>query len=197
MPSDNRWFDRTWLGKTIQFTNPPSAWKITQKRRESEDRFTRDEYETSGFFSESSCIFLCEEITDTSHPQAQAQAQTQAIMKVRMQIPNTTAESDEEEYDQPPEAALRGRTALEIKALQYETQAEEGCVPGGFLDFIVMTRVEGVALSGRYLRGMEIDERRDLREAFKASYLYIVDWETWTRQSREWNDKEYWAWGLD
>ena len=77
---------------------------------------------------------------------------------------------------------------LEIKALEALTLA--GCsytpkyitskhanqdpnswVPGGFLDYVVMEKLEGVAVSEEYLDRLRLEEQRDLRNAFKSSYL--------------------------
>lgn len=73
--SDTAWFGTQWLEQIIHFDNPSSSWKIIKKLQENESRFSQDEYMSSGLYSESCCIFVCEDV----------RASTQAIMKVRMQ----------------------------------------------------------------------------------------------------------------
>ncbi|KAH8430784.1 uncharacterized protein LDX57_008447 [Aspergillus melleus] len=72
---DTYWFVPKWLGQTIHFENPECSWKIIQKLQEHESRFSQDEYVFSGLYSESTSIFVCEEIKGSM----------QAIMEVRMQ----------------------------------------------------------------------------------------------------------------
>ncbi|PYH91265.1 hypothetical protein BO71DRAFT_332661 [Aspergillus ellipticus CBS 707.79] len=168
--SDTAWFGPKWLEQTIHFEDPSSSWKIIQILQEHESRFSQDEYVSSGFYSESCCIFVCEE-TGSSN---------QAMMKVRMQYM----------YPIPilkPEREICGRTLHEIKALKiltgakcsstpkyiaskHENQNCHGCVPGRFLDYIVMERLEGITLSRDYLRGFRPDEQQNICLAFKASY---------------------------
>lgn len=68
------WFDKTWIGKIIEFENP-LCWKVVEKLCEHETRFYQEEFEQSKFYSESCCIFVCEDTKDS----------TRAIMKIRMQ----------------------------------------------------------------------------------------------------------------
>ncbi|KAE8154113.1 hypothetical protein BDV25DRAFT_148265 [Aspergillus avenaceus] len=224
------WFGSKWLKQTIHFADLPSSWRIVQKLQEQETIFLQDDYRSSGLYSESIGIFLCEEI-GTSTP---------AIMKIRMQVPNTVDDpSSSRTFIQPPEKDICGRTSQEIDALMALTKAECSCtpkyfaskhtnqtpddwVPGGFLDYIVMEKMEGVTLSEEYLRELSQREQQELRNAFKSSYLecqerrfyhldaslsnliwnkqkmkcYIVDWEARVRKAYSWDDEEYLRWGL-
>ena len=69
------WFDKIWMGQIIEFENPQCPWKVVEKLCERETRFYKEEFEQSEFYSESCCIFICE---DTKYL-------TRAIMKIRMQ----------------------------------------------------------------------------------------------------------------
>ncbi|PWY75242.1 hypothetical protein BO94DRAFT_577968 [Aspergillus sclerotioniger CBS 115572] len=223
-------FDPKWLTQTINFKNPSSSWVITQKIQEHETLFSADEYLSSGFYSESTCISTCQEIGSSN----------QAIMKIRMQVPNSPDDaSSSASFIQPPEREICGRTLLEIKALETMTAAKCSCIPkyitskhenrgsngwvsGGFVDYIVMEKVEGVTVSERYVDGLQVEEQDELRKAFRLSYLecqdlgfvhldqnltnliwdkrnmkcYIVDWEAWGGKAYEWSDNEYYRWGL-
>ncbi|KAE8352588.1 hypothetical protein BDV28DRAFT_134874 [Aspergillus coremiiformis] len=228
--SDRGWFNSKWLTQTIQFAKPPCSWRIIQKFHEHESLFSQDEYTSSGYYSESTCIFICEEVGSS----------TQAIMKIRMQIPNCPDDlPSSKTFIQPPEREICGRTLLEIKALKTLTIAGCSCtpkyitskhanqnsdswVPGGFLDYIVMEKLEGITVSEKYLYDLQLEEQQDLLNAFKLSYLecqkfgfvhlderpsnliwnkqkmkcYIIDWEAWSRKAYEWNDNEYHRWNL-
>ncbi|KAI9042049.1 uncharacterized protein KD926_006173 [Aspergillus affinis] len=175
---DSYWFVPKWIGQIVHFENPSSSWKIIQKLQEREHRFIQDEYVSSGFYSESTAIFICEAIEDSK----------QAIMKVRIQILNGF--DDKPLYpmcSQTPEKKICGRTDLEIKALEaltsagcsctpkyiiskHENQVSDSWVPDGFLDYIVMEKIEGISLSRKYLRRLSPKEQGEIRKAFKASY---------------------------
>ncbi|PYI07452.1 hypothetical protein BO78DRAFT_89093 [Aspergillus sclerotiicarbonarius CBS 121057] len=227
---DRGWFDGKWLTQTIQFENPSSSWRITQKLQEHETLFSADEYISAGYYSESTGIFTCEEIGSS----------TLAIMKIRMQVPNSPDHASSSRlFIQPPETEICGRTLLEIKALEAMTtagcscipkyitskhanQKSDGWVPGGFLDYIVMEKLEGITVSEEYLYDLRLEEQEELRQAFKVSYLecqdlgfvhldenltnliwnkqtmkcYIIDWEAWGGKAYKWTDNEYRRWGL-
>ncbi|BCR91302.1 uncharacterized protein ACHE_70145A [Aspergillus chevalieri] len=136
----------------------------------------------------------------------------------------------------------RGQTSREIKALKDLTEAKCFCtpkfrawkhenqdrndwVPGGFLDYIVMEKLEGRTLSPELIDSLSNEQQQRLRTAFKRSYIeclnhnfvnldqgarnliwneekgicYIIDWETWCRatSSYDWNDDEYCSWDLE
>ncbi|KAH8423960.1 uncharacterized protein LDX57_001716 [Aspergillus melleus] len=81
MYSDSKlWFGTNWIGQYVEFEN--CSWKIVKKLAENEARYTQEEFEESGFDSESCSVFLCEEPVGF----------TQAVMKIRMQIPYFEAE---------------------------------------------------------------------------------------------------------
>ncbi|KAE8150211.1 hypothetical protein BDV25DRAFT_129741 [Aspergillus avenaceus] len=224
------WFDAKWLGQTTHFENPASSWKIIEKLQEHESRFSQDEYVSSGLYSESCCVFVCQ----------QNGSSAQAIMKVRMQIPSIEDEPNSWQISsQLAETEICGRSLQEIKALsalssaecsstpryiasKHENQKPDGWVPGGFVDYVVMEKLEGRTLSEKYIRGLKLEEKIKLRGAFKTSYLecqnlgfvnldnnvtnliwnetkmkcYIIDWEAWSRKTYQWNDNEYRWWGL-
>ncbi|GAD99140.1 conserved hypothetical protein [Paecilomyces variotii No. 5] len=229
------WFDDGWIGRIVKFEHPLyCSWKIVKKLEDHETRYTRDEFEHSGFYSESCCIFIC--CQDTENP-------TQAIMKIRMQIPYIGAESSSPDMRAPQaRPCQRGQTSREIKALEklteaqcpctpkliawkHENQGHDGWVPGGFLDYIVIEKLEGQTLSWELIDSLSNEQQESLRAAFKESYLscfshnfvnldrgarnliwneeknicYIIDWETWYRAkpSYEWDDDEYRLWGLE
>ncbi|PWY69623.1 hypothetical protein BO94DRAFT_590407 [Aspergillus sclerotioniger CBS 115572] len=71
------WFDSKWIGKTIDFEPPSSSWQITTKLQEHEARYLQSEFRICGFYSEASCTFVSEDL----------EGSTQAIMRIRMQIP--------------------------------------------------------------------------------------------------------------
>lgn len=56
-------------------------------------------------------------------------------------------------------------------ASKHETQGRHGWVPGGYLDYIVMEKLEGVPLSMSFVAKMSIEERERLKAAFKKSYM--------------------------
>ncbi|RAK96576.1 uncharacterized protein BO80DRAFT_468499 [Aspergillus ibericus CBS 121593] len=138
-----------------------------------------------------------------------------------------------------PERDICGRTSQEIEALvaltktecpctpkyyasKHTNQSSDGWVPGGFLDYIVMEKLEGVTLSDEYLSDLPRREQQELRNAFKSSDVecqergfyhldaslsnliwnklkmkcYIVDWEARVRKAYPWDDDEYLRWGL-
>ena len=82
----------------------------------------------------------------------------------------------------------RGQTSQEIKALEsltdakcfctpkfkawkHENQNPDGWVPGGFLDYIVMEKLEGRTLSLEFILSLGNEQQRRLRTAFKRSYM--------------------------
>ncbi|KAI9035056.1 uncharacterized protein KD926_004672 [Aspergillus affinis] len=224
MSSDSKiWFNTIWIGQYVEFENS-SSWKIVEKLEENETRYTKEEFEENKFYSESCSIFVCEEPVSLA----------QAVMKIRMQIPYIGAESESPDIRaQQAQADIRGQTLREIKALQgltkarcsctpgfkawkHETQNRDDWVPGGFIDYILMTRLEGKTVSQELVRELDNEQQQRLRKAFKTSYMecldcgflnmdrgtrnliwdeknaqcYIVDWETWRRRKarHKWDD---------
>lgn len=66
------WFGYEWMGKIVEFGNPDCSWKIVDRFREHVDRC----YQEMGDCSESTCVFVCENTTDS----------TKAILKTSMQF---------------------------------------------------------------------------------------------------------------
>ncbi|PYI31089.1 hypothetical protein BP00DRAFT_425884 [Aspergillus indologenus CBS 114.80] len=105
-----------------------------------------------------------------------------------MQIPNSVDDpSASQKFIQPPKRDLGDRTSQEIEALRaltnagcsctpryiaskHEHQSLESWVPRGFLDYIVMEKLEGVTLSERYFSFLPPEEQKEIRTAFKSSY---------------------------
>ncbi|OJJ32891.1 hypothetical protein ASPWEDRAFT_42929 [Aspergillus wentii DTO 134E9] len=226
------WFEQNWIGQIIECENSTS-WKIVQKLGEHETRWTQDDFEKSKFYSQSCCIFVCEDMKNS----------TEAIMKVRMQIPyeGSRYHSPERRASQA-EPDQRGQSSREIKALdilskaecfctpklrgwKHETQSCNDLVPGGFLDYTVMERLEGKTLSPWWVDSLNDDHKQKLQTAFKTSYIeclnlnflnldhraqnliwneekgicYIIDWESWIQANSytDWNDDIYSMWDLE
>ncbi|PYI04667.1 hypothetical protein BO78DRAFT_398782 [Aspergillus sclerotiicarbonarius CBS 121057] len=224
------WFDSKWIGKIVHFETPSYSWRITAKLQEYETRYLQSEFKLCGFYSEASCAFVCEDLEGSA----------QAIMKIRMQIPyieedpNSSIPSSEQAL-----TGLSGHTEREIKALRgltkagcsctphyitskHEDQGAGDCIPGGFLEYLVMEKVEGIKLSHDILDRLDAQRQIKLREAFRSSYLechrcgfinlnpnpenliwnaakakcYIVNWESWCKKAK-WSNGEFRWWGLE
>ena len=80
-----------------------------------------------------------------------------------------------------------GRTESEAKALEtltirtcpstptliawkHEIQCQDGWVPGGFVDYIVMERLKGITLSSEMIYRLTAERKQSLRLAFKEAY---------------------------
>ncbi|KAE8338358.1 hypothetical protein BDV24DRAFT_166383 [Aspergillus arachidicola] len=205
MTSDRIWFDSEWIGRIIHFEESPS-WMIVEKLEENTQYYRRRDSEESKFYSECSGIFICEN-TVTS---------TQAIMKVRMQIPyDESIDYHPNERAQQAVGEICGRTELETQALNILTDEECPSTPKliawkheaqdskwlgtwRLIDYIVMERLQGITLSPDTIDHLTGERKQSLRKAFKEAYNYLIDWETWRsrKQGEEWNDAQYNFWDL-
>ncbi|RJE25699.1 hypothetical protein PHISCL_01962 [Aspergillus sclerotialis] len=227
------WFDSDqWIGSEITFNYHNSKWRLDEKLNEAADYDESDMVKEGILDSEARGTFACTNIHDQSQ---------QAIIKIRMQIPyfNTAFKARKKRAEQA-NADMRFATKREIEVLEYltkagcssspaflaskhETQDEDGWVPGGYLDYILMEKIPGVR-PPYWTGGMDRWERDCLREAFKEAWLecvkcgrlnrdeairnllwdskkrkcYIVDWEDWVESTEKdlSRDTLYIGWNL-
>ena len=185
---DRGYFGKHFIGINVHFAEPhPSTWTLTQKIKE---RYSQlDEIGTKYLKSTSFAwaIFVCQNVDNPGE---------EALMKIHMQIPYEGSE-----FDLPQERATqasefpRKPSQLEYTALKFLTEKrctstptllgykmdkqQENClVPGGYMLYLLMTRMPGIPLGPDAEWNCPFwklpDAKRDeIREAFEVAYRYV------------------------
>ncbi|KAK2760839.1 hypothetical protein FQN54_002078 [Arachnomyces sp. PD_36] len=225
------WFGPSFTGLEVQFSGRcPSVWKLEQQISEHADFCSRQECEDLDDISEARAVFLCSKV-DGYGPQ-------EAIMKVFMQIPwmGTEMQPKEQRSIQrgTSESAYYEADALEaltkakssstptLLAVKTTTQPSSMWINGGYLGFVLMTRLPGQPLDR--IEDLSLKEREELRQSFKKAWIecyaagivpgdyglrnllwdsqkrkcYIVDFGMWypTNEYPPWRDGLFKKWGL-
>jgi hypothetical protein len=190
--ADRSYFSKHFIGMNIHFDEPrPSTWTLTEKIKE---RYSQlDESDSKAFESTSYAwaLYACQNVDNLSE---------EALVKIYMQIPYMGSE-----FDLPEERATQASDVLiessqsEYEALQHLTerrcqstpallghkmdkQQENGLVPGGYILYLLMTRMPGIPLGTNVVFDSLFwklpDTTRDnIREAFKVAYRYfLIPW---------------------
>lgn len=182
---EGSFFGDSWIGKEVEFSNPEaSKWRIKEKTSEKVEQFDSLDLRTLGgpILSYSWAIFLCEEVNDNDEDGSH----NVAFMKVYRQIPHvgtmgephtiraqqagTCPFCDIEAYKYF--ARQQARHLPVCLAHKYERQDEYDLVPGGFMYYVVYTKVPGLRLDDKSFWALEDDERDTVRKGFVEAYKY-------------------------
>jgi hypothetical protein len=192
------WFDEDdWIGTEIVFETPhASRWRVDQKLSESEDCVTELDVQECSMQSSARGVFVCSS-TDDPGKEAAVKIRMQYIpspflpkflltnlyripyFKTAYKRPSKRAEQAKPEVQPQTEeevCALKRLTAAGCSstptffAWKHETQGDDGWVPGGYIDYILMERVPG-SRPNYWSQDMDKEERAELRKAFKPAWM--------------------------
>ena len=206
-------FHKSFIGKKISFTEEyPSTWTLTEKLGDKCDRYDEHDYEHEGSPSTGFGTFLCENVKDPNEKAImkitmQYRSLSDFLFSVQVRstdnwlscrIPYQKSElAPLAERERPIDTIpLRSQAEVDapyklkdckyaptLLACKHDTQDADGPVQGGYITYLLMTKVPGDKL-GTYFRfqyktddlfwNLEYDQRERIRQAFKIAWKYVL-----------------------
>ncbi|KAK2754653.1 hypothetical protein FQN54_006786 [Arachnomyces sp. PD_36] len=172
------WFGPNFLSLTVTFPGPNSStWQLKEQISENFDQSTQIEFQDFDMIPEVRGVFICSKVSGNGPKEA--------VMKVIMQIPWKGTEMQPAEK-RKLQRGMSESVYVEALALERLTrarcsstpmllgnkvvkQAEDMWVPGGYLGFIVMTRLPGVTIP--CINRLSEQEAREMARSFKKAWF--------------------------
>lgn len=159
--TDQIFIDSLWINTQLDFTKPqPSSWTITQKRSEQVHQLDKHdiEYFTPSHFSYSSAVFLCHNTILRNY---------EAFLKLYKQIPHAGTSEIEADFKFAESRVRHMPVCLGYKS---ERQGDDDLVLGGYVHYLVYSKLPGVKLSIEDFWPMGTFEQDAVRRAFMVAY---------------------------